>query len=42
MIFLVLSIQEKKHNKTVRYLEKRGFDYKVLIPDCLDKKIAES
>jgi hypothetical protein len=33
MIFLVLSIQDKKKNKTVRYLEKRGFDYKVLIPD---------
>jgi hypothetical protein len=42
MIFYVLSIQEKKHNKTVRYLEKRGFDYKVLIPDCLEKKISES
>ena len=34
MIFYVLSIQEKSKNKTVRYLEKRGFDYKVLIPDC--------
>jgi len=33
MIFYVLSIQDKKKNKTVRYLEKRGFDYKVLIPD---------
>lgn len=42
MIFLVLSIQEKKQNKTVRFLEKRGFDYKVLIPDCLDIKISES
>lgn len=42
MIFYVLSIQEKKHNKTVRYLEKRNFDYKVLIPDCLDSNIAES
>ena len=42
MRFLVLSIQEKKKNKTVRYLEKRGFDYNVLIPDCIDTKIAES
>ena len=42
MIFYVLSIQEKKHNKTVRYLEKRGFEYKVLIPDCLEKNISES
>lgn len=42
MIFYVLSIQEKKHNKTVRYLEKRGFEYKVLIPDCLESNIAES
>lgn len=42
MNFLVLSIQEKKFNKTVRYLEKRGFDYKVLIPDCLEGKIQES
>lgn len=33
MIFYVLSIQEKSKNKTVRYLEKRGFEYKVLIPD---------
>lgn len=33
MIFYVLSIQEKSKNKTVRYLDKRGFDYKVLIPD---------
>jgi hypothetical protein len=42
MIFFVLSIQEKKYNKTVRYLEKRGFDYKVLIPDCLEENIAKS
>lgn len=42
MIFLVLSIQEKKKNKTVRYLEKRKFEYHVLIPDCIDKSIAES
>jgi hypothetical protein len=41
MIFFVLSIQEKKKNKTVRYLEKRNFDYKVLIPDCYDS-ITES
>lgn len=32
-MFYVLSIQNKKQNKTVRYLEKRGVDYKVLIPD---------
>jgi hypothetical protein len=42
MIFYVLSIQEKKYNKTVRYLEKRNFDYKVLIPDCLESNISES
>lgn len=42
MIFYVLSIQEKKYNKTVRYLEKRGIEYKVLIPDCLESKISES
>jgi hypothetical protein len=42
MIFYVLSIQEKKYNKTVRYLEKRKFDYKVLIPDCLEEKIHKS
>lgn len=42
MIFYVLTIQEKKKNKTVRWLEKRDFDYKVLIPDCLDNNIAES
>ena len=42
MIFYVLSIQEKRHNKTVKYLERRGFDYKVLIPDCLEINIAES
>lgn len=41
MIFYVLSIQEKKHNKTVRYLEKRNFDYKVLIPDVYSE-LAES
>ena len=42
MIFLVLSIQEKKKNKTVKYLEKRDFFYKVLLPDCLDEKILKS
>lgn len=42
MNFYVLSIQEKKKNKTVRYLEKRNFEYKVLIPDCLDEKIHQS
>ena len=42
MIFYVLTIQEKEFNKTVRYLEKRDFDYKVLIPDTLNKSIAES
>lgn len=41
MIFYVLSIQKKKQNKTVRYLEKRGFDYKVLIPDVYTE-LAES
>lgn len=41
MIFYVLSIQEKKKNKTVRYLEKRNFEYKVLIPDVY-KELAES
>ena len=34
MTFYVLSIQEKSKNKTVRYLDRKGFDYKVLIPDC--------
>lgn len=33
MMFYVLSIQKKKQNKTVRYLDKNGFDYKVLIPN---------
>jgi hypothetical protein len=42
MIFFVLSIQEKKFNKTVRFLEKRGFEYKVLIPDSLEIKISKS
>jgi hypothetical protein len=42
MIFYVLTIQEKKKNKTVKYLEKREFEYKVLIPDCLDNKIKNS
>lgn len=42
MMFYVLSIQEKKHNKTVRYLERRCFEYKVLIPDCLESNIKES
>jgi hypothetical protein len=42
MIFYVLTIQEKKKNKTVKYLEKREFEYKVLIPDCLDSKIKNS
>lgn len=41
MMFYVLSIQEKKHNKTVRYLEKRNFNYKVLIPDVYSE-LAES
>ena len=40
-MFYVLSIQEKNKNKTVRYLSKRGFDYKVLIPDVY-KELAES
>lgn len=42
MMFYVLSIQSKEKNKTVRYLEKRGFEYKVLIPDVIDASIAES
>lgn len=42
MMFYVLSIQEKQYNKTTRYLENKGFEYKVLIPDVIDKKIAES
>lgn len=42
MIFFILSIQEKKYNKTVRYLKKRELEYKVLIPDCLDEKISKS
>lgn len=42
MIFYVLSIQDKKYNKTVRYLEKRNFEYRVLIPDCLDESIQKS
>lgn len=42
MIFYVLSIQEKNKNKTVKYLEKRGFEYQVLIPDCIDNEIAKS
>lgn len=40
-MFYVLTIQEKKKNKTVRYLEKRGFDYNVLIPDVYPE-LAES
>ena len=42
MDFYVLSIQKKKYNKTVRYLEKRGFDYQVLIPNCIDNDIVKS
>lgn len=42
MMFYVLSIQKKNKNKTVRYLEKRGFEYKVLIPDAIDADIAKS
>lgn len=42
MIFYVLTIQEKKHNKTVRYLERNDIDYNVLIPDVLGFKIANS
>lgn len=41
MMFYVLSIQEKKDNKTVRYLDKRNFEYKVLIPDVYSE-LAES
>lgn len=42
MMFYVLSIQEKKYNKTVKYLDSKGFEYKVLIPDCIEQSIAES
>src|SRR5574344_209243 len=42
MIFYILSIKKKKYTKTVRYLEKRDIDYKVLIPDCIDNEIAKS
>lgn len=42
MNFFVLTIQEKKYNKTVRYLEKRNIKYKVLIPDCLEENIHKS
>lgn len=41
MIFYVLSIQDKNYNKTVKYLETRGFEYKVLIPDVYSE-LAES
>lgn len=41
MMFYVLSIQEKSKNKTVRYLDKRNFEYKVLIPDVYSE-LAES
>ena len=40
---LVLSIQRKGANKTVRYLERNNFDdYTVMIPSGLDDEIAES
>jgi hypothetical protein len=42
MKFYVLSIQEKKKNKTIRYLEKNQIEYNVLIPDSIDNKIAKS
>lgn len=42
MIFLVLSIQDKRKNKTVRYLERNKLNYKVLLPDVLEKDIIES
>ncbi len=42
MIFYVLTIQDKKENKTVRYLEKNLIEYKVLIPDSLDISISKS
>lgn len=42
-ILLVLSIQEKTKNKTVRYIERhRVGDYKVLLPSGLDEAIVES
>lgn len=42
MIFYVLTIQDKKENKTVRYLEKNLIEYKVLIPNSLDISISKS
>lgn len=40
---LVLSIQRKGANKTVRYLERNNFDdYTVMIPSGLDDEIAQS
>lgn len=40
---LVLSIQRKGANKTVRYLDRNNFDdYTVMIPSGLDDEIAES
>lgn len=40
---LVMTIQRKGENKTVRYLERNNFDdYYVLIPSGLDPKVAES
>lgn len=42
MNFYVLSIQKKEKNKTVSYLEKRDIEYKVLIPDVVEREISES
>ena len=42
MKILVLSIQERKQNKTTRYLDKLKIEYGVLIPDCLPKNIGDS
>jgi len=42
MTFYVLSIQVKKKNKTVRYLERQDVDYRVLVPNTVGSEIAES
>ena len=41
MMFYVLSIQEKNKNKTVKYLERKNIDYRVLIPDVY-KELSKS
>lgn len=39
---LVLSIQKKAKNKTVRYLERNDIDYIVMLPSSLDEEAAKS